>query len=153
MGDRHRYHNTCGVLGELVRFYGNQLPWGSAHSLVYLNKCSRSTEYGLGILLVTRDRERNKGPALSELTASVSGVMTRMQKAHQLLPFLPPGKYPQQWKGNAGRYTASQEGGAQQEGRNGGGGLEWEVGVSRCKLLSVEEINSKVLRQPRELYS
>ena len=26
-----------------------------------------------------------------------------------------------------------------------GGGMEWEVGVSRCKLLYIEQINNKVL--------
>ena len=30
------------------------------------------------------------------------------------------------------------------QGQGLGGGMEWEVGVSRCKLLYVEWINSKV---------
>ena len=31
------------------------------------------------------------------------------------------------------------------QGRRGGGGMNWEFGVSRCKLLYIEWINSKVL--------
>ena len=27
----------------------------------------------------------------------------------------------------------------------GGGGMDWEFGVSRCKLLHIEQINNKVL--------
>ena len=30
-------------------------------------------------------------------------------------------------------------------GRTGWGGIEWEVGISRCKLLYIEWINNKVL--------
>ena len=33
-----------------------------------------------------------------------------------------------------------------------GEGVEWEFGVSRCKLLYIEWINSKVLQYSRELY-
>ena len=36
-------------------------------------------------------------------------------------------------------------------GRKSGGGLDWEFGVSICKLLYTEWINSKVLQE--ELYS
>ena len=32
------------------------------------------------------------------------------------------------------------------------GGLEWEVGVSRCKLLCIEWINNKVLLYSTENY-
>ena len=31
------------------------------------------------------------------------------------------------------------------KGEGGGGGMEWEFGVSRCKLLYIEWINNKVL--------
>ena len=31
------------------------------------------------------------------------------------------------------------------KGESVGGGMEWEVGVSRCKLLYIEWINNKVL--------
>ena len=31
------------------------------------------------------------------------------------------------------------------KGEGTGGGMEWEVGVSRCKLLYIERINNKVL--------
>ena len=30
-------------------------------------------------------------------------------------------------------------------GREGGGGMDWEFGISRCKLLHIEWINNKVL--------
>ena len=30
-------------------------------------------------------------------------------------------------------------------GRGGGGGIDWEFGISRCKLLYIEWINNKVL--------
>ena len=33
-----------------------------------------------------------------------------------------------------------------------GGGMEWEVGVSRCKLLYMEWINNKVLLYSTENY-
>ena len=33
-----------------------------------------------------------------------------------------------------------------------GGGMEWEVGVSRCKLLYTEWINNKVLLYSTETY-
>ena len=33
-----------------------------------------------------------------------------------------------------------------------GGGMEWEVGVSRCKLLYIEQINNKVLPYSTENY-
>ena len=39
---------------------------------------------------------------------------------------------------------------AKQEGV--GGGMEWEVGVSRCKLLYIEWINNKVLLYSSENY-
>ena len=39
---------------------------------------------------------------------------------------------------------------AQEEGV--GEGMEWEFGVSRCKFLYIEWINSKVLHYSRELY-
>ena len=29
--------------------------------------------------------------------------------------------------------------------RRGGGGMDWEFGISRCKLLYIEWINNKVL--------
>ena len=32
------------------------------------------------------------------------------------------------------------------QGGGGQGGMEWEAGVSRCKLLYIEWINNKVLR-------
>ena len=31
------------------------------------------------------------------------------------------------------------------QGGGGGGRMEWETGVSRCKLLHIERINNKVL--------
>ena len=31
------------------------------------------------------------------------------------------------------------------QGEGGGGGMDWEFGVSRCKLLYIEWINSEVL--------
>ena len=31
------------------------------------------------------------------------------------------------------------------KGEGGGGGMEWEFGISRCKLLYIECINNKVL--------
>ena len=31
------------------------------------------------------------------------------------------------------------------KGQGAGGGMEWEVGVSRCKLLYMEWVNNKVL--------
>ena len=31
------------------------------------------------------------------------------------------------------------------QGGGGGGGMDWEFGVSRCKLLHIEWINDKVL--------
>ena len=31
------------------------------------------------------------------------------------------------------------------KGEGGGGGMEWEFGISRCKLLYIEWINNKVL--------
>ena len=31
------------------------------------------------------------------------------------------------------------------KGEGGGGGMEWEFGVNRCKLLYIEWINNKVL--------
>ena len=31
------------------------------------------------------------------------------------------------------------------QGEGGGGGMDWEFGVSRCKLLYIEWINNKVL--------
>ena len=43
-----------------------------------------------------------------------------------------------------------QTGGCQ--GGGVGGGLEWEVGVSRCKLLCIEWINNKVLLYSTENY-
>ena len=43
-----------------------------------------------------------------------------------------------------------QTGGCQ--GKGGGGGMEWEVGVSRCKLLYIEWINNKVLLYSTENY-
>ena len=36
--------------------------------------------------------------------------------------------------------------------QTGGWGMEWEVGVSHCKLLYVEEINNKVLLYSTENY-
>ena len=44
------------------------------------------------------------------------------------------------------------------EGRGGGGGggggsgMDWEIGVSRCKLLNLEWISNKVLLEHRKLY-
>ena len=39
------------------------------------------------------------------------------------------------------------------KGEAGGGGMEFEVGVSRCQLLYVEWIKNKVLLYITELYS
>ena len=40
------------------------------------------------------------------------------------------------------------------KGERVGGGMEWEVGVSKCKLLYIEWINNKVLLYSTEnLYS
>ena len=33
-----------------------------------------------------------------------------------------------------------------------GGGMEWEIGFSRCTLLSIEWINNKVLNHNRKEY-
>ena len=38
------------------------------------------------------------------------------------------------------------------KGERVGGGMEWEVGVSRCKLLYMEWINNKVLLYSTENY-
>ena len=38
------------------------------------------------------------------------------------------------------------------KGEGVGGGMEWEFGVSRCKLLYIEWINNKVLRYNTENY-
>ena len=38
------------------------------------------------------------------------------------------------------------------KGEGVGGGMEWEVGVSRCKLLHIEWINNKVLQYSTENY-
>ena len=38
------------------------------------------------------------------------------------------------------------------EGEAVGGGMEWKVGVSRCKLLCIEWINNKVLLYSTENY-
>lgn len=39
------------------------------------------------------------------------------------------------------------------QGGEGGGGIEREFGISRCKLLCIEWLNNKVLLYgPRELY-
>ena len=38
------------------------------------------------------------------------------------------------------------------KGEGGGGGMEWEVGISRCKLLYIEWINNKVLLYITENY-
>ena len=38
------------------------------------------------------------------------------------------------------------------KGEGVGGGIEWEVGVSRCKLLYTEWINNKVLLYSTENY-
>ena len=35
----------------------------------------------------------------------------------------------------------------------GGGGMDWEFGMSRCKLLSIERINNKVLLYSTGNYS
>ena len=39
------------------------------------------------------------------------------------------------------------------KGEGGGGGIEWEVGVSKCQLLYVEWVKNKVLLYSTELYS
>ena len=40
------------------------------------------------------------------------------------------------------------------KGEGGGGGKDWEFGVSRCKLVYIGRINNKVLTaEHRELYS
>ena len=33
------------------------------------------------------------------------------------------------------------------------GGMPWDSGISRCKLLHIKWINNKVVLYPRELYS
>ena len=38
------------------------------------------------------------------------------------------------------------------KGEGVGGGMEWEVGVSRCELLHLEEINNKILLYGTENY-
>ena len=38
------------------------------------------------------------------------------------------------------------------KGKEVGGGMEWEVGVSRCKLLDMKWINNKVLLYSMENY-
>ena len=38
------------------------------------------------------------------------------------------------------------------KGEGAGGGMKWEVGVSRCKLLYLEWINNKVLLSSTENY-
>ena len=38
------------------------------------------------------------------------------------------------------------------KGEGVGGGMDWEVGVSRCKLLYTERINNKVLPYNTENY-
>ena len=38
------------------------------------------------------------------------------------------------------------------KGQGVGGGMEWEVGVSRCKLLYIEWTNNKVLLYSTENY-
>ena len=38
------------------------------------------------------------------------------------------------------------------KGQEGVGGMEWEVGVSRCKLLCIEWISNKVLLYSTENY-
>ena len=38
------------------------------------------------------------------------------------------------------------------KGEGFGGGMEWEVGISRCKLLHIEWINNKVLLYSTENY-
>ena len=38
------------------------------------------------------------------------------------------------------------------KGEGTGGGMEWEVGVSRCKLLYIEWINNKVLLYSTDNY-
>ena len=39
------------------------------------------------------------------------------------------------------------------KGEGGGGGIEWEVGVSKCQFLYVEWVKNKVLLYSTELYS
>ena len=39
------------------------------------------------------------------------------------------------------------------KGEEGGGGMEWEAGFSRCKLLYTEWINNKVLLYSTENYT
>ena len=39
------------------------------------------------------------------------------------------------------------------QGTGAGEGMEWEVGVGRCKLLHVEWINNKILLYNREPHS
>ena len=39
------------------------------------------------------------------------------------------------------------------KGKGVGGGMEWEVGVSRCKVLYTERINNKVLLYSTENYT
>ena len=38
------------------------------------------------------------------------------------------------------------------EGEDGGGGMDWELGISRCKLLYIGWINNKVLLNRIESY-
>ena len=38
------------------------------------------------------------------------------------------------------------------KGEGLGGGMEWELGVSRCRLLYIKWINNKVLRYSTENY-
>ena len=38
------------------------------------------------------------------------------------------------------------------KGEGGGGGVEWEAGVSRCELLYIGWVNSKVLLDGTENY-
>ena len=39
------------------------------------------------------------------------------------------------------------------KGEGAGGGVEWEVGVSRCKILYMEWVNNKVLLYSTENYN
>ena len=48
-------------------------------------------------------------------------------------------KEPMQQKQNHG--LRQHTGGCQPGGAGDGGGMKWEVGISRCKLLYVEQIN------------
>ena len=51
---------------------------------------------------------------------------------------------------NRNRITTEQTGGCQ--GRGAGGGMDWEAGVSRCKLLYIRWINNKFLLYSTENY-